>query len=257
MLRSTKQMYGDKLRATDGEIGHIKDFYFDDQRWVVRYLVADTGEWLPGRLVLISPHVLTNFDLDGACRSVHLTRKQIEASPSISSHMPVSRQFEEEYYRYYGWPNYWTGGGLWGGTEFPLLQLTEKGRPNSPAVELVPRSKKGDQHLRSCQAVSGYHIQTSEGTIGHVIDFIVDEKSWQIYHLVVETGHWYSGKEIVISRDQVERISYAESKVFVSVTKEAILKAPKYHVPPWVNEDYAMTKTAAPCNLPVRKSVRA
>jgi hypothetical protein len=237
MLRSIKQLYGDKLRASDGEIGHIKDFYFDDQSWVVRYLVADTGEWLPGRMVLISPHVLTNFDLDGVCRTVNLTRKQIEASPSISSHMPVSRQFEEEYYRYYGWPDYWTGGGLWGGAAFPLLQLTEQGRPNEPAAELVPTSEKGDPHLRSTQAITGYHIETGEGTIGHAIDFIVDEKSWAICHLVVETGHWYSGKEIVISPSQIQRISYAESKVFVSISKEAILKAPEYHAPPWAYED--------------------
>jgi uncharacterized protein YrrD len=237
MLRSIKQLYGDKLRASDGEIGHIKDFYFDDQSWVVRYLIVDTGEWLPGRLVLISPHALTNFDLDGVCRTVNLTRQKIEASPSISSHMPVSRQFEEEYYRYYGWPDYWSGGGLWGGTGFPLLQLTEQGRPNEPAAELVPPSRNGDPHLRSCQAVSGYQIQTNEDTIGHVIDYIVDEKSWAICHMVVETGHWYSGKEIVISPRQIERISYAESKVFVSISKEAILKAPEYSVPPWSFQD--------------------
>jgi hypothetical protein len=154
MLRSIKQLYGDKLRATDGEIGHIKDLYFDDQDWVVRYLVADTGEWLPGRMVLLSPVVLTNFDLDGVCRAVSLTRKQIESSPSISSHMPVSRQFEEEYYRYYGWPNYWTGGSLWGASAFPLLQLTEQGRPNEPAAELVPPSEKGDPHLRRSRAIT-------------------------------------------------------------------------------------------------------
>jgi uncharacterized protein YrrD len=237
MLRSIKQLYGDKLRAPDGDIGHIKDFYFDDQSWAIRYFVADTGDWLPGRKVLISPHVLTNFDLDGVFRNVNLTRKQIEASPSISSHMPVSRQFEEEYYRYYGWPNYWTGGGLWGGAGFPLLQLTEEGRPDEPAAELVPLSQKGDPHLRSCQAVSGYHIQTGEDAIGHVIDFIVDENSWAICHLVVETGHWYSGKEIAISPEQIERIVYAESKVFVNISKEAILDAPVYHVPPWAYED--------------------
>jgi uncharacterized protein YrrD len=237
MLRSTKQMYGDKLRAKDGEIGHIKDFYFDNQSWVVRYLIADTGKWLAGRMVLISPHVLTNFDLDGVCRVVNLTRKQIETSPPISSHMPVSRQYEEEYFRYYGWPNYWTGSGLWGASGFPLLQLTEQGRPNEPAAELVPQSEEGDPYLRSTQAVTGYHIQTREDSIGHITDFIIDEKDWAICHLVVETGHWYTGKQIVISPRQIERISYAESKVFVSVTKEDLLKIPKYHASPWAYED--------------------
>ena len=114
MLRSTKQLHGDKLGATDGEIGHVKDFYFDDQNWAIRYLVVDTGSWLPGRQVLISPHSLGALDSAGKVLSVKLTRKQIEDSPSIDAHKPVSRQWEEEYYRYYGWPFYWQGDGLWG-----------------------------------------------------------------------------------------------------------------------------------------------
>jgi hypothetical protein len=121
MLRSINQLYGDELRATDGEIGHIKDFYFDDQNWAVRYVVVDTGSWLSGRLVLISPHVFTNFDLDGVCRGVNLTRKQIENSPDFDSEKPVSRQYEDEYYRYYGWPTYWQGGGLWGIGTYPIV----------------------------------------------------------------------------------------------------------------------------------------
>ena len=98
MLRSIKKLYGEELKATDGEIGHIKDFYFDDQNWAVRYVVVDTGLWLSRRLVLISPHVFTNFDLNGVRRGVNLTRKQIENSPDFDSHKPVSRQYEEEYY---------------------------------------------------------------------------------------------------------------------------------------------------------------
>ena len=114
MLRSVKQLYGDKLGALDGEIGHVKDFYFDDQSWAVRYLVADTGSWLSGRKVLISPHALGSFEQAGKVLRVNLTRKQIENSPPIESHKPVSRQYEEDYYRYYGWPYYWQGDGLWG-----------------------------------------------------------------------------------------------------------------------------------------------
>lgn len=149
MLRSIKQLYGKKLGASDGDIGHLKDFYFSDQQWVVRYVIADTGSWLSGRLVLgRGPH---NGD---------------------------------------------------------------------------------DPHLRSTQALRGYHTQTNEEAIGRVTDLMIDDKSWAIRHLVVETGHWFSGKEIVISPEHIDRISYEESKVFVNVTKEAILEAPEYHVPP-------------------------
>ena len=109
MLRSVKKLFEDKLGASDGEIGHVKDFYFDDQNWAVRYLVADTGSWMPGRLVLISPHAFGNLYQGGKVLLVNLTRQQIENSPSIESHKPVSRQYEEEYHRYYGWPFYWRG----------------------------------------------------------------------------------------------------------------------------------------------------
>ena len=104
MLHSIQQRYGEKLRATDGEIGHVRDFYFDDKTWTIRYLVADTGGWLTDRQVLISPHALGHLYPKGSVLFVNLTRKQIERSPSIDDHKPVSRQHEEEYHRYYGYP---------------------------------------------------------------------------------------------------------------------------------------------------------
>jgi hypothetical protein len=121
MLQSIKQLYGEKLGASDGEIGHVKDFYLDDRNWAVRYLVADTGTWLPGRRVLLSPHAIGTLYQDEKVLLVNLTRKQIADSPAIETHKPVSRQYEEQYHRYYGWPGYWQGGGLWGMSNFPIL----------------------------------------------------------------------------------------------------------------------------------------
>jgi len=120
MLRIVKKLFENKLGASDGEIGHVNDFYFDDQNWAVRYLVADTGSWMPGRLVLISPHAFGNLYQGGKVLLFNLTRQQIENSPSIELHKPVSRQYEEEYHRYYGWPFYWQGDQLWGMSAFPI-----------------------------------------------------------------------------------------------------------------------------------------
>jgi hypothetical protein len=220
MLRSLWQLYGKKLGASDGDIGHVRDFYFNDQQWAIRYVSADTGSWLSGRLVLISPHAFENLPQNGDCLFVNLTRQQIENSPAIESHKPVSRQYDEEYYREVG---------TWGEGGFPEAP---------PPPDLMPNKQASDDlHLQSTQALSGYPIQTSEGAIGHVIDFIIDDNSWAICHLVVETGHWYSHKKIVISPKNIDRISYKESKVFVNVTKEAILEAPQYHVSP-LGEEY-------------------
>ena len=230
MLRSIKQLYGDKLSTSDGEIGRVKDFYFDDEHWAVRYVVVDTGSWLAGRLVLISPHAFGNFYQHQDSLLVELTRKQIENSPPIEEHRPVSRQYEEEYYDYYGWPTYWNGMELWGGAGYPVI-------PPPPGISVKEGKGKrdppegDDPHLRSTKSLAGYHIHTRDGSIGHVTDFMIDDKTWAVRHLVVETGHWFHGKDIVISPGHIDRISYDESTVFVNITKEAIHDAPEYHMP--------------------------
>jgi len=231
MLRSVKQLYGDKLGASDGEIGQVKDFYFDDQNWMVRYLVADTGSWLPGRQVLISPHAFPE-GFRGKILRVNLTRKQIEDSPSIESHKPLSRQYEEEYHCYYGWPYYWQGGGVWGMSGFPILELPLKPLPREPATAIGPQPERADAHLRNTQAVNGYHLQASDGIIGHVCDFMMDDKSWAIGQLVIKTGHRFSGKEVLIPTSKVDRISFDDSTVFVNLTKEAVEQSPAPHLVP-------------------------
>jgi hypothetical protein len=227
-MLSIKQLYGDKLRASDGEIGHVKDFYFDDKQWVVRYVVVDTGSWLVDRLVLIAPHAFGGLDRPKDFLLVNLTRQQVENSPPIGSHKPVSRQYEEEYYRYYGWPSYWMGEGVWGLSAFPVIPPPPSPLPIEASAAGENARHFDDPHLRSTHAVTGYYLQTGEETIGHVTDFLMDDKSWAICNLVVETGTWFSGKEILILPSHIERISYEDSKVFVKLTREDIRQAPEF-----------------------------
>jgi hypothetical protein len=228
MLQSIKQLYGEKLGASDGDIGHVKDFYFDDQRWAVRYVVADTGDWLPGRRVLISPHAVGDLHEGGKVLPVNLTRKQIEASPSIESRKPISRQYEEEYYRYYGWPRYWLGDGLLGMSAIPLSGPPGNPAPAEPATANGRKPERDDAHLASAQAVNGYHIQASDGIIGHICDFMMDAKSWAILQLAVKTGHRFTGKEVLIPVGKVDRVSYEQSTVFVNLTKAAVEQSPEH-----------------------------
>jgi sporulation protein YlmC with PRC-barrel domain len=232
MSRSIKQLYGKKLEASDGEIGHVKSFYFDDQSWAVRYVVAETGTWLTSRQVLLSPHVLGNAYLAGKVLAVNLTRKQIEDSPSLEWHKPVSRQYEEEYYRHYGWPNYWQGDGLWGMSGFPILSVLPKTLPREETAASNPKHERNDAHLRSTQAVKGYHIQDNDGIIGHVCDFMIDDRNWAIGQLVVKTGHRFSGNEVQIPTSKIERISYEESTVFVNLTRKTIEQGPALPLAP-------------------------
>jgi sporulation protein YlmC with PRC-barrel domain len=232
MWRNIKQLLGDKLGASDGDIGHVKDFYFDDKSWAVRYVVADTGSWLSGRRMLISPHAFGSFHQAGKVLTVNLTRKQIEDSPAIESHKPVSRQYEEEYYQYYGWPSYWQGDGLWGMSGFPILSMPPKNLPSEKTVASKSKHEPTDAHLRSTQSTNGYHIEASDGTVGHVCDFMMDDKSWAIGQLVVKTGHRFSGNEVLIPVSKVDRISYEKSTVFVKLTKEAVEQSSTHHLAP-------------------------
>ncbi len=215
MLQNIKSLEGLKLSAQDGEIGHVADFYFDDTSWAIRYLVANTGPWLTGRMVLISPHSLGRPLADDKKFQVNLSRQQIEDSPSISADMPVSRQYEFDYYRYYGWPVYWYGnGGLWGTSTSPAML------PFSPQEREAAQSRGDSEadHLRSTKAVTGYALQATDGEIGSISGFLVDDESWHVGKLIADTGHWYNGNDILIPTAKIERISYEESKVYVSLS---------------------------------------
>ena len=228
MLNRINQFHGYKLGALDGQIGHVKDFYFDDREWAVRYLVADTGSWMPGRLVLLSPRAFAKPDHDKRVLRVNLTRRQIEGSPSIESHKPVSRQFEQKYHQYYGWPYYWSGDALWGMSGFPILTELPGPFAGEPAIKTRAKQKTGDAHLRSANAVKHYKIQAQDGFIGHVSDLVVTDETWAIHDFIVRTGAWLSGKDVLISPSRVKGISWNDSKIIVDLDKEAILRAPLY-----------------------------
>ena len=217
MLHSIQQCYGEKLRATDSEIGHVRDFYFDDKTWTIRYLVADTGGWLTGRQVLISPHALGHLYPKGNVLVVNLTKEQIEKSPSIDEHKPVSRQHEEDYHRYYGYPYYAETWPLWGLAEYPVVA--------PPPPPTAAKTHGVDSHLRSTRVVKGYKVEATDGAIGQVTDFLVSGRNWVIRKIVVESGYWYSAKEIHIPSENISRISYNQSTVYVDLTKAAIMGA--------------------------------
>jgi len=226
MLRSIKQLQGNTLGASDGEIGQVKDFYFDDQKWAIRYVIVETGTWLTGRAVLISPHAFGHLHQTEKILRVKLTRKQIENSPSIDTHKPMSRQYEEEYHQYYGWPYYWQGDALWGMSSVPMMGLTSISGPSKSISVKGERHEPAAAHLRSTNAVNGYHIRASDGIIGHVCDFTMDDESWAIPQMIVKTGNRFSGKEVQIPTSKVERVSYDDSSVFVNLTSNAVETSP-------------------------------
>jgi len=231
MLYKAKDLSGYQLGAEDGEIGKIKEFYFDDKYWTIRYLVADAGNWLFGRKVLISPYAITEVNISEKLIHTRLTKQQIKDSPSWDEDKPVSRQFEMNYYGYYGWPGYWYGPYAWGTYDYPYRGTRE--RPESASEE-----NRGDPNLRSSSEVTGYYIQAEDGTIGHVDDFILDDEAWRIRYLVVDTQNWWTGKEVLVSPQWIKSISWNEHQVFVNLNKETIKQAPEYNKEKPITRDY-------------------
>jgi len=231
MLCSAKTIQGYKLDCRDGEIGKAQEFYFDDKHWTIRYLVANTGNWLTGRQVLISPYALIAVNEAEENIEISLTKKQIEKSPSLNTDKPVSRQFEEDFFGYYEWPVYWSGPNQWG--YLPRLSRNRNEWDKSTSTE-----KAWDPHLRSTHEVESYHIQASDGEIGHVADFIVDDDSWAIRYLVISTHNWLPGKKVLVSPQWIESVSWNESKVFANLTREMIKNSPEYSEETLISRDY-------------------
>jgi len=181
--------------------------------------------------VLLSPYALTAVNKEEQYIAINLTKKQIEDSPSLDHDKPISRQFEESYSKYYGMPMYWSGPYMWGTQPFIVRE------PNMWR-ESSKDEKSWNPHLRSTSAVSGYDIQASDGEIGHVEDFVINDETWAIRYLVIDTQNWLPGKKILISPQWIERVSWDLSTVFVNLSRDAIKQAPEYSAEALVNREY-------------------
>jgi sporulation protein YlmC with PRC-barrel domain len=241
MLLNLSELKGFTLKAKDGEIGEVQDFYFDDEDWAIRYLVVDTGNWLLGRKVLISPISLGKADRGNQRLEVDLAVKQIEDSPGWETSKPVSRQYETSYHDYYGYPYYWTGPYLWGMEAYPGLLATRP--PIPPEVEEVKRREQeaADPHMHSANEVLGYYLEATDGDIGHVQEFIVDDENWAIRYMVVDTSNWWIGKKVVVSPQWIERVSWNDSRVYVNMSRDDIKNSPEYDREHPMSRDYETT----------------
>ena len=244
MLRASQDLLDHSVEAIDGVIGVVKDLYFDDDSWVIRYFVVAAGAWLSGRRVLIAPAAVTMPVWELKRLPVNLTKQQVKNSPGIDTDEPVSRQHEREYLRYYGYPFYWGGGGIWGhGAAHPGSLVAGLDQEGSAAAHLRSEQEnrradaqadadhrpRGDHHLRSMGTVKAYHVHASDGEIGQIKGFLIDEIGWVIRFMVVDTGDWWKGHEVLISPEWIEEIRWDDNRVLLGLTRDAVRRSPAYH----------------------------
>jgi hypothetical protein len=227
MLRNAKTLLGHELRARDGRIGHVDDFYFDDRRWVVRYFAVETGGWLSGRSVLISPVSVHAPEWEKRSLPVDLSKEQVRQSPGVETEV-VTPEDEVRLASYYSWPPYWVAPGfLEGGFGLPIMLPPVK-------HDLAPRG--GDEsgatsghRLRSVHQVTGYAIEAVDGAIGHVEDFVLDDENWRIRFVLVDTRNWWAGKKVFVGPERIRGVDWDEAKVQVDLTRAEIQLSPEFN----------------------------
>ena len=228
MLRSIYNLIGFTIGATDGEMGKVKNFYFDDETWEIRYLIVETGGWLSGRKVLISPVALKTPFWDAESFPVNLSKEQVKNSPDVNTDKPVSRQQEHDLHSHYSWPYNDkpniadTAAGMIG--ELPALTIPSEEKRDEGSPGTITNN---DPHLRSFKEVVGYKIFSFGDKVGRVDDFLVD-KNWNIPYMVIETGKWHPGKRILTSTKNIEKIEWKDSSVFINEKLESLRNANEY-----------------------------
>jgi hypothetical protein len=223
MLLSTSRFISLTIGATDGVIGTVNDLLFDSRDWMVRYLVADTGTWMHGRLVLISPTALGIPDSAEKSIPVHLTREEVRNSPPIEADEPVSRRKEAELARYYGWPLYWSPSMTAVGLSMPAGPWPEEPESSEPSS-----AEEGNPNLRSVREVIGYNVEASDGGVGHVDDFVVSTDHWAIQYVVIDTRNWLPARKVMLLPMWVSNINWELRQVEFNLPKEAIRSGPEY-----------------------------
>lgn len=224
MLRSARDFRGQTVSALDGEIGRIADVLFDDEAWMVRHLVVDTGV-LFGRKVLIAPVAVRRAD--GAARrfEIDLTREAVKNSPSIDTDQPVSRRMERMMFDHYRWPYYWG---------VPAAAPTLP--PDAAAPPIEPEA--GDSHLRTAHEVEGYDIEARDGGIGHLEDFIIDDQTWTIRYVVVDTSNWWFGRKVLVDPEWIDAIEWSPRRIHVDLPRQVIKEGPPWDPEQPINREY-------------------
>lgn len=236
MLRSMKDLTKYTFKAKDGEVGRVHDFYFDDSTWTVRYLVVDTGRWLPGRQVLLSPQSIARVQWNDREIHLDLTKKRIEDSPAPAEDAPVSRQHEKDLHAHYGWEAYWLAvpGAMGAAAAAPHIRTA----PAGSARVAENADADADPNLRSLREVTQYDIEASDGSVGVADDLLCDDDLWVIRYLVVDTRKWLPGKSVLVSTEWIDAIDWAKHHVAVELSRDKLKNSPAFDPTAPVNRKY-------------------
>ena len=209
MLHDLKNLTGSSVIATDGEMGRVRNFLFDDISWTIRYLVVDVGTWYQRRDVVLPITTIEQPDWAKRIFHVRLTREQVRDSPDVDTEKPVSRQQEIAMEEYWGKMAYWVSTHFEGGALIPT------GRK-------YPVRTKEDPDLRSAWGLTDYEVWATDGEIGHLEGLIMDEISWHLGYLDVITGDWLHNRSLLIPTRWIKSVSWADCRINLHHSRDGI-----------------------------------
>ncbi len=219
MKRNIYSLLGFSLHATDGLLGTVEDFYFDDNSWTVRYLVVKIHRAFFNRKVLITPDSITPCWEDGAF-PVNLTTEQILNSPDRNRHKPVSRHHEALLNSYY-WQPYWDNG-------FYAPASCDESNDDFLNHRLLSDTAKlpmDDDRLQSTRQLIGYEVQATDGKIGRLTDFVIDDNIWKVTCLIVAITEENGFRNVLIPVSNVKKIMFSESRIYLNISTIAVAES--------------------------------
>ncbi|PAV29819.1 hypothetical protein CIL05_10675 [Virgibacillus profundi] len=208
------------IHASDGEMGKVKDLYFDDKRWAIRYAIIDTRKWLPGRRVLLSPSSFLTLNEADKFLEVEFDKETVRNSPSIPDETLITQDVENSLVGYYGWTKYWTGNMLWGPNESPMTAYKNH---EEALLQEQPVDSHRDYDLRSEDETIGFKVHADNGKIGTIADMIYDDQKWKIQYIIVQSSdHPVEEEYFVFPTEDIESADWFEHDLYVKKSLEEV-----------------------------------
>ena len=235
MLRTLSSLYRYTLHTREGELGNIADAYFEDETWVIRYLVVDLNRWLPGRKVLVPPAIAERPKDETGQLPVEMTRESVRTAPDFKTEQPVSRQLEDRLHSFFGWQPYWAGEPE-GGQTSPRVPSGDEMTGDREADSTPKEAPTGNPNLRSARDLIGYKIEAATQPVGTLTDLLVDDESWMVRYLVIDVGQPDTTRQVVIAADTVEKVDWHQFAIFLDLERDSVERAPSFEAAPVLPE---------------------
>ncbi|MCF3942003.1 PRC-barrel domain-containing protein [Oceanobacillus alkalisoli] len=235
MYHFTSVLQTYNIDATDGEMGKIKDIYIDDNDWKIRYAIVDTRKWLPERKVLLPPSIFIGVNPENESMEVEYDKSTIKNSPPVPEGTDLTRDKENQLFKYFGWTRYWSDDVILSGEKRPLGRVGSNEEewyermedPLYDADEGELRRHHRDNNLRSHEEIMNSRAHGKNGKLGKVVDFIYDD-DWKVKYIVLTSNNVMTNDYYPYPIERITSVDWFEGDVYLDETVEQFANKTNY-----------------------------